>query len=116
MPAVLWFDAATCLLMGAALLSLSAPLAVLLGLPPALLRWAGLLLLPCAMLMALAARQRPPASALVGLIVAGNLAWAVASGVVVAVADGLTAFGTAFVLLQAAAVLVLAALEWRGLR
>lgn len=116
LPGVLLFDAATCALMGAALLALAAPLATLLGLPPGLLRWAGLLLLPCAALMAVAARQWPPATALVGLIVAGNLAWAVASIVVAFAVESINGLGRAFVIGQALAVLGLATLEWRGLQ
>jgi hypothetical protein len=116
LPAVLLFDAATGVLMGAALLALTAPLANLFGLPPALLRWAGGLLLPFAVLMVVAARQRPPSAALVMLIVAGNLAWAAASVGVVLLVDQISALGTGLVLLQAAAVLVLAGAEWHGLR
>jgi hypothetical protein len=116
LPAVLLFDAATGVLMGAALLALTAPLATLFGLPPTLLRWAGLLLIPFAVLMVVSARQRPPSATLLMLVVAGNLAWVAASFGVLIMVEAITTLGTAFVLLQAAAVLVLAALEWRGLR
>jgi hypothetical protein len=53
----------------------------------------------------------------VRVVVAGNLAWAVAS-VVLVLADpvGLTGVGVAFVLAQAAAVVVFAELEFIGLR
>ena len=112
---VLAFDAATCLAMGAALLALAEPLAAPLGLPAALLRGAGALLLPCALLMAWAARPGPRRRALAGLVVAGNVAWAAAS-VAVCLLVMPTVLGEALVLAQAAAVAVLAALEWRGLR
>lgn len=112
--AVLLFDAATCLAMGVALLALAGMLAPILGLPAPLLRWAGALLLPCALLMAIAGRRVPPPRALVWLIVAGNLAWVAASGYVAAALPGITAAGQFVVVGQALAVLVLAVLEWRG--
>ncbi|MGE0351134.1 hypothetical protein [Hydrogenophaga sp.] len=111
---VLLFDAFTCAAMGVALLALTPFLAALLGLPAALLTWAGVLLLASAVLMLVAGRQRPPAAALVMLIVLGNVAWAVASGYVAFAVDGVTAVGRVFVIAQALAVLVLAWLEWRG--
>jgi hypothetical protein len=109
---VLWFDAATCALMGIFLVALAEPLAGLLGLPLALLQWAGVLLLPCALLMAVAARRPQPA--LVMLIVAGNLLWVAASVVVLLTSPAITTLGQAFVIAQAAVVLLLAWLEWRG--
>lgn len=112
--AVLLFDAATCLAMGVALLALADLLASFLGLPVALLRWAGALLLPCAALMAIAGRRVPPPRALVMLIVAGNLAWVAASAYVAAALPGIAAAGQVVVIVQALAVLVLAVLEWRG--
>lgn len=47
---MLLFDAATCLLMGVALIALAEVMAAWFGLPTALLRWASVLLLPCAAL------------------------------------------------------------------
>lgn len=114
LAAVLLFDAATCLAMGVALLALAGVLASFLGLPVALLRWAGVLLLPCAALMAIAGRRVPPPRALVMLIVAGNLGWVTASAYVAVALPGLTTAGQVGVLAQGLAVLVLAVLEWRG--
>ena len=114
---VLWLDAATCTGMAVLLLAGGGLLEPLLGLPRALHIMAGLLLIPCASLMAVAASRRPLADPLVWLVILGNLAWTAASvwialsGVVEA-----TALGTAFLLLQAVAVLGLAGLEWMGLR
>jgi hypothetical protein len=113
--AVLLFDAATCLLMGMALLVLADVVAPLLGLPAGLLRWAGALLLPCAALMAIAGIKVPAPRALVLLIVAGNLAWVVASVYVAVAVAGITLLGQAAVAAQALVVLVLAIQEWRGL-
>lgn len=115
LAAVLLVDAATCVAMGALLLTLTQPIAALLGLPAALLTWAGALLLACAVPMFLAGRRRPPSSGLVILIVAGNLAWVLASLTVAFGFEGISPAGYAFVVAQALAVLALAALEWRGL-
>jgi len=112
---LLAFDAATCLGMGVLLIVAATPLAPLLGLPQALLGWAGGLLLPSAALMAAGAALPSLRAALARLVVAGNLAWVVASVAVL----GLTApsgLGIAFVLAQALVVAVLAALERRALR
>lgn len=111
---VLGLDAATCVLMGGLLVLAAAPLAALLALPPALLFWAGVILFPCAALMAGTAAMRRPPAWLVWLVIAGNAAWVFASlGLLVVLAPN--ALGVAFVLVQAAVVLVLLRLEWRGL-
>jgi hypothetical protein len=115
LAAVLLFDAFTCAAMGIALLAVTPWLSSWLGLPEALLTWAGVLLLGSAVLMAVAGRQRPPGAALVTLIVAGNVAWGLASFYVVYAIDNITFLGSVFVVVQALAVLVLAWLEWRGL-
>ena len=102
-------------LMGIALIALADAMSAWLGLPIALLRWAGVLLLPCAALMLIAGRYTSAPRVLVLLIVAGNLAWVAASAyVAVAIAD-ITPFGQIFVIVQALIVLGLAVLEWRGL-
>jgi hypothetical protein len=115
--AVLLFDAATCLLMGVALLALADVVTTVLGLSAGLLRCAGALLLPCAVLMAIAGFKVPVPRALVLVlpIVAGNLAWVVASVYVTVAVAGITLLGQAAVAAQALVVLVLAILEWRAL-
>lgn len=112
---VLGLDAATCVAMGLLLVAAAAVLSPWLGLPEPLLYWAGVLLFPCAALMAAAAAMRPPPPRLVGLVIAGNAAWVLASVAVALWWFEPTPLGVAFVLLQAAAVLLLMALEWRGL-
>lgn len=108
-------DALTCLVMGLLLVSFSGALAALLGLPGRLLSVAGVVLLPCAALMYLAARSVGPNPLLGWTVVIGNLAWVLASIAIAAMlAPPLP--GMAFLLAQAAAVAVLAALEMRGLR
>jgi hypothetical protein len=111
---VLLADAITCLAMASLLGALSTTLAPLLGLPAALLFWAGMALVPCAALMAGAAAKR--IAAWVWLVIVGNLAWIIASVGVLFMFDGKTPAGTAFVAFQAAAVAVLAWLEFRGLK
>jgi hypothetical protein len=104
-------DTLTCLAFGALLVAAAAPLSALLGLPQSLLFYAGLVLFPCAALMALAAKTL--ARPLVLLVVAGNVAW-IAASIAVTWMFELTAMGLAFVTIQAAAVGVLATVEWRA--
>ncbi|WP_324132654.1 hypothetical protein [Bosea sp. (in: a-proteobacteria)] len=110
-------DAAACAGMGALLSLAATPLSGLFALPPELLRGTGLLLLPCAALLAwLAAPATVPRLAVLAVI-GLNLLW---------VADSLallmlgwfapTGLGIGFVLLQAAAVLALTTLEMTGLK
>jgi hypothetical protein len=93
------------------------PLSGLLALPEPLLRWAGLGLMPFAILVALAARPvSPPRSAVIAIVVV-NALWVVDSFALLAsgwVAPN--ALGTAFVAAQALAVGALAMLQVFGLR
>ena len=92
-------------------------MAPLTGLPPALLAYAGEFLLLYAALVAFLSTRVPLPRPLVWLLVVGNLGWALAcllllvSGSVAA-----TALGTAYVLVQALTVCVLADLQFFGLR
>jgi hypothetical protein len=106
---VLKFDALTCGAFGALLAVAAAPLAGLLGLPPALPLYAGLALIPCAVLMWLAARTL--ARPLVWTVILGNVGWVIGSIAVIFAFD-LTTFGITFVLAQAVFVDVLAVMEW----
>jgi hypothetical protein len=108
---ILAFDAATCIAFGLLLVFGAAPLAALLGLPQSLLFYAGVVLFPSAALMLFAARK--PTQALVRMVMLGNAAWAAAS-VLFVFALAPTALGIAFLLAQAAAVLVLLTLEWKA--
>ena len=114
---VLALDALSCAGMGIAMTAGAAPLAELFGLPAALMRGAGLLLLPVAAFIGwLSCRSIPP-RLLVWLVIAGNLGWTVESFLVIGRYGGsATGLGTAFVIAQALAVLGLAALEYLGLR
>lgn len=114
---ILLVDAVTCAAMGMALAIGSAAIGELTRLPPALLWYAGLALLPIAAFMGVVATR--PAIPAVGvcLIVAGNILWVAAS---LALLGGgwiaPNALGIAFVLVQATAVTVLAALEYSAMR
>jgi hypothetical protein len=104
---------------GTATLQLLMPrlLADQLGLPMALLLETGLFLLAFAALLAFLARRERVAAPLVWAIVIGNAGWS--AGCVLLWATGLvipTTLGVAFLTLQAAVVLALAAWEAAGLR
>lgn len=110
---ILIIDAVTCIAMGALLTITSVPLGGFLGISATLLFYAGLVLLPVAAFMILVAVRPdvPVEGALV--VVAGNVLWVLASIVLLAgsliTPNGL---GVTFVVLQAAAVAVLAVLEY----
>jgi hypothetical protein len=106
---ILYFDAATCVAMGLFLVLLAQPLAPLLGLPALLLEIAGAALFPIAAFIVWAALYRRG----VGVVIAGNVAWVAASVLLVSAGwVSPTPLGYAFVLVQAAAVALLAALEY----
>ena len=112
---ILLFDAATCAVMGAALALLSAPLARLTEIPPALLLYAGLSLLPIAAFIAIVAMR--PVPPLVWLVILGNMAWIAASAMLLVggwiAPNGL---GYAFIAAQAIAVAIITKLEHGALR
>ena len=117
LPRVMAADAISCAATGAVQLGLTDTLARLTGLPAVLLTGTGLFLLAYAALAAWMARRPVPPRRLIGLVVAGNLAWAV--GGVALLASGLgaqTALGVAWVLAQVVVVVALAQLQWMGLR
>lgn len=113
---VLFLDAATCIAAGLLMLLGAAVLSNLLGLPEMLLRYAGLSLLPFAgFLLYLGAQAEPPRAG-VWLVIALNALW-VLDSLLLLMVGGLTPtmLGYAFVLVQAAAVAVIAELEFMGL-
>lgn len=113
---VLIADTALCAAMGAVLTTASGLVAGLTAIPETLLFFAGLVLIPTAAFIAVVA-SRPYVAILGWLVVAGNLAWAGAS--IALPISGLivpNAFGWAFVAAQAAAVALLAWLEYAALR
>ena len=111
----LWLDAATCAAMGVLLTLAATPLASFLGLPSALLAWAGAALFPIAAFMGWLAVREDVSRPLTWIVILGNAAWVLGSALVLVVLSP-SALGYAFVIAQAIAVLLLAELEYVGLR
>ena len=93
-------------------------LAQWLAMPHALLLGSGVFLLAYVVLLVVLARARRVPSALIVLVIAGNVLWALGCLALLllggnAAGNGL---GAAFLLVHAATVLTFAVLEWRGLR
>ena len=89
----------------------------LLGLPVALMREAGLLLVPYVALVAFVGTREAISRPAVQAIIALNLLWVVGSmGLLMSGTVAPTALGTAFVIAQAVAVGVFAELQFIGLR
>ena len=103
--------------MGILLAAAAEPLAAWFGLPLALLREVGLLLIPYAALLVYLATRATTPRLPAQVIVAGNVLWVIGS--VALLMSGLvapTALGTAFVIAQALIVAILAELQLLGLR
>ena len=109
---ILMLDAAACIVMGLGFVALAGPIGALTDLPVGFTRIAGLLLLPVAAFILLVATRREIPAAGVAVVVIGNVGWVLAS---LAVALGglveANAAGTALIVVQAAAVAAIAALE-----
>ena len=104
---------------GAAALQLAAAswLSDLLMLPRTLLVETGAFLVAYTMVLVVLARSSRLPSAVIGVIVLGNIAWAAGCvGLLVAESSSLSGLGVAFVVAQALAVLCFAALEYAGLK
>lgn len=111
---ILALDAATCALMGLALVVSASPLSALLALPQDLLFYAGCLLFPIAVFMAVLARQPRPWTVGVRIVILGNAVWVLAS-LVVLLATGPNALGAGFLVAQALVVTLLALAEFNSL-
>lgn len=114
---VLRFDALTCAVMGVLLVGASGWIAGLTDLPGNLLYWAGLVLFPVAVFMALFSFSGQVPGWASALVVIGNLLWAVIS-LLFPLTDLVSPnlLGWAFLLVQANAVLVFTWLEWKAAR
>ncbi|HEV7257598.1 MAG TPA: hypothetical protein VGN82_07430 [Bosea sp. (in: a-proteobacteria)] len=110
-------DAAACAAMGLLLSFAAGPLAGVFGLPEGLLRGAGLVLLPCAALLAWFASRETLHRLAVFAVIGVNLLW-IADSVAILLAGWFapTGLGIAFVLTQAAAVALVTELEVIGLK
>lgn len=114
---VLLVDAASCLATGALQVAFTRSLAGLTNLPAPLLLATGWFLLAYAAVATLAATREPIPRELVWAFVAGNFAWAAGCAALLVaqpVAPSLT--GQGWILAQAVTVVVLAELQWMGLR
>jgi hypothetical protein len=108
-------DAATCLAMGALLVLFASPLSTLLGLPSVLLAYAGAILFPIAGFMAWLALRRDASRWGAWVVILGNAGWVTGSVLVLFLASP-TTIGYAFVIAQAVVVVLLAELEYVGVR
>ncbi len=107
---ILYIDAATCAAFGVLLAAASGIAGGIMQLPPALLFYAGLGLLPVAVFMALVARREPIHPAAAWVIIAGNVLWVVGSLLLLAAGWVAPNFlGAAFIVVQA---LVVAGFAW----
>jgi hypothetical protein len=114
---VMWADAASCAATGLVQVVATEGLAGLTGLPASLLLGTGMFLLGYALVAAWIARRDPSPRGLVALVALGNLGWAL--GCITLLAGGLvavTTMGMAWVVAQIVTVLLLADLQWAGLR
>lgn len=113
---VLVLDAASCLVMGAALWPAADLLSTPLGLSPALIGGAGMLLIPLGLfILWLGTRTETPA-AFVYVVIGGNVIWAIESFVVAFGDHSITPLGSLFVAGQGVFVVGLAVLEMAGFR
>ncbi len=114
---VLAFDAVSGAGTGVLHLWLAPVLASRLGLPEALLQVSGVAIFAFVLLAGWLALQALPPRGPLTVIVLLNVAWALGCvGLAFGVSAAPTALGVAYLLVQAVAVLVLAELEWMGLR
>ncbi|HET6925338.1 MAG TPA: hypothetical protein VFI48_00590 [Hyphomicrobiaceae bacterium] len=114
---VLVLDAAASGATGLLLVAGAGVLEDLLGLPMALLRGAGLILIPYVACVAWVGTRQPIARRAVWAIIAANALWALASvGLLVSGLVGPTPLGYTFVIAQAAVVAVLGELQYAGLK
>jgi hypothetical protein len=114
---VLFADSASCVATGALQVLLAGTLAELLQLPRELLLATGIFLLVYAAVVALVATREPIPRAMVWLFVAGNFGWAAACVALLAAAPLRPSLaGQAWIVAQAVTVVVLAELQWAGLR
>ncbi len=114
---VMALDAASCAATGELQIAFTAPFARLTGLPAAMLVGTGVFLLVYAAAAAWIASRTTSSRNLIGAAVVGNFGWAALCVLLIASgAFALTALGVGWALLQAVVVVLLAELQWMGLR
>jgi hypothetical protein len=113
---VLWADAIASGATGLVMVAGAGLLESLLGLPGALAREAGLILVPYAALVAVVAARAQISRAAVWVFIVANAAWTIGSIGLLPGGLAPTALGYAFVIAQALVVAVLAELQYAGVR
>lgn len=108
-------DALACAALVVLQMSLPELLASRLQLPSLLLTASGVFLAAYVGLLIVLANSKSVKRAMVGLVVAGNVAWAVGC-LALAALPGPNRLGIAYLLAQAVFVLVIARIEWLGLK
>jgi hypothetical protein len=114
---VLWADAISCLTCGLLQVVLPVSLGKWLGLSPILLADTGTFLLLYGAFVAFLASRNRVSSVIIRLLIAGNVAWGAACVAgVIGVGMAPAALGKAYLAVQALTVVVLAELQYLGLR
>jgi hypothetical protein len=113
---VLWADAIASGATGLVMVAGAGVLESLLGLPSALTREAGLILVPYAALVAVVAARAQISRAAVWVFIVANAAWTIGSIGLLLGGLAPTALGYAFVIAQALVVAILAELQYAGVR
>ena len=114
---VLAADALTCFASGMLLVFAADVLEQDLGLPPSLLRYAGISLIPFAAFLVYLARREALSQLMVWTVIVLNVLWTAGSFLLLLAGWAVpTAFGTTFIIAQAMGVAVFAGLEYFGLR
>lgn len=114
---VLFADAITCIACGLLLTIGSAFLHNILGLPPALMLYAGISLFPFAAFLIYAATRKSVSKPIIWLIIGLNLLWTIDSLLLLVSGYAAPTFlGYIFVIFQAIGVAIFADLEFIGLR
>ncbi len=113
---ILMLDAVTCVATGTLMALAATPLSSLMLIPANVLWIAGTSLLPIAVFIAVVAARLPRSLTGVWLVIGGNAAWVIGS-LALLVVGGFSpnALGMAFIVVQTAAVAILAELEFMGL-
>ena len=114
---LLMIDALISGVTGVALIAVAGVAEPMLNVPAAVMRAAGLILLPYATLVLFVSRSEQLTRSLVGIVIALNVGWVVAS-VLVLVSSWIqpTTLGVAFIVVQALVVGALAELQFTGWR
>jgi hypothetical protein len=111
---VLLLDALTCVITGLSFTVGHQLIHRFTALPPDLLQAAGFSLFPIALFMTVVALRKPIPASGVWLVILGNIAWVFGSFYLLTGAVLFNTVGAGFILMQAAAVAALAALETLG--